>query len=56
MKQRIKRQNLNDGTTPRFNNSENRRIHANKRKLTFTKNRTPKAMGQQPSNNGFCHH
>ena len=56
MKQRTKRQNLNDETTPRFPSSENRRIHANKRKLTFAKNRTPKVMVQQPSNNGFCHH
>ena len=46
IKQCRKRQNLNDEVTSRFANSEYRSIHANKRKLTFARDRTPKAMGQ----------
>ena len=56
MKQCRKRQNLNDGITSKFANSENRSIHANKRKLTIANGRIPKAMGQRPSKKGFCHH
>ena len=41
-----KRQNHNDEVTSRFANSENGSTHANKRKLTIAKDRTPKAMGQ----------
>ena len=41
-----KRQNHNDEVTCRFANSENGSTHANKRKLTIAKDRTPKAMGQ----------
>ena len=56
MKQCRKRQNLNDEVTSRFVNTEIRGIHNIRRKLTFAKGRTSKAMGQQASKNGFCHH
>ena len=56
MKPCRKRQNLNEEVTFKLANSENRSIHANKRKLTFARDRTSKAMGQQASKNGFCHH
>ena len=56
MEQCGKRQNLNDEVTSRFVNGEIRSINGNKRKLFFAKDRTRKTMGQQPSNNGFCHH
>ena len=55
MKQCRKRQKLNDEVTSRFANSKIRSIHANKRKLTFARDRPPEAMGEQPSKAGFCH-